>query len=311
MPEGDSIHRLAARLRPRLVGKKVSSFRAHEIADTIADSLVSHAITEVTARGKNLLVRFDDGRTLHIHLRMLGRVALERPRSTFWRPRTMPHQLRLEVPGAVVVGDRIPVLRLLVAGGEERAPDLAGLGPDLLGDTLDEAECVARLRALGRKAVGEAIMTQRAISGIGNIYKSETLFLEGVSPTTLVAALPDTTLLGLVRRGRALMLANVDRSDRVTRSSLPGSPRFWVYGRRGKPCFRCKTAIAMIRQGAPPGRSTYHCPRCQPCAVTNASSTRSAPSSPPSGSGRSERARCSVPSTSRWRSSRSAANACT
>lgn len=263
MPEGDSIHRLAARLRPRLVGRKVTKLRVHDIADKIADTVVSHAITEVAARGKNLLVRFDDGRALHIHLRMEGRVWFEKPRSTFWRPRTMTTQLRLEVPGAVVVGDRIPVLRLLADGAEARAPDLVTLGPDLLGETLDEEECLRRLRALGDKPVGEAIMIQSAMAGVGNVYKSEVLFLEQLAPTKPMTALSDEQILGVVRRARKLLLANVGRTNRVTRSTLRGTSPYYAYGRRGKPCFRCKTPIAMLYQGAPPGRSTYHCPSCQ------------------------------------------------
>jgi len=262
MPEGDSIHRLAGRLAPVLVGRRVKSFRANEIAEDVAVTLVGQRIEDVVARGKNLLVRFEDGRTLHIHLRMLGRVRFERPRSTYWRPRIVPSQLRLEVEGAAVTGDRIPVLRLLRAGAEKRSPDLAGLGPDLLAEVVDEAECVRRLRGLGKRSIGEALLVQRALAGIGNIYKSETLFLERLDPSTPVADVSDEMLLALVRRASGLLKKNVRRGARVIRTSL-GGPRFYVYGREGKPCFRCKTRIVMIRQGAAPGRSTYHCPRCQ------------------------------------------------
>jgi len=262
MPEGDSIHRLAAKLRPRLVGRQVRAFAAHDIADAVADTVVGHTVVAVEALGKNLLVRFDDERTLHIHLRMLGRVRFERPRSTYWRPRRVLHQLRLDVGGAVVVGDRIPVLRLLRAGAVRTAPDLAGLGPDLLADVVDEDECVRRLRALGRRPVGEALLVQRVLAGIGNIYKSETLFLEKIDPRRPVASLDDAQLHGLVHRAAKLLAANVGSGPRITRPALAG-PRFWVYGRRDKACFRCQTAIAMIRQGAPPGRSSYYCPSCQ------------------------------------------------
>ena len=262
MPEGDTIHRLAARLGPRLVGRRVRAFAAHDIEDAVADSVVGHTVVAVEARGKNLLVRFDDARVLHIHLRMLGRVGIERPRSTYWRPRHVTHQLRLDVEGAVVVGDRIPVLRLLRAGDERSAPDLASLGPDLLAQEVDEEECVKRLRALGRRSIGEALLVQRALAGIGNVYKSETLFLERIDPRTPVAKLDDSALLGLVRRAAALLGANLGRGPRATRPALAG-PRLWVYGRRDRACFRCGTAVAMIRQGAPPGRSSYYCPSCQ------------------------------------------------
>ncbi len=262
MPEGDSIHRLAARLGPRLVGRCVRVFEAHDIADAIADTVVGHTVVAVEARGKNLLVRFDDERTLHIHLRMLGRVRLERPRSAYWRPRRLTHQLRLDVDGAVMVGDRIPVLRLLRPGADRSAPDLAGLGPDLVTSDFDAEECVRRLRALGRLPIGEALLVQRVLAGIGNIYKSETLFLERVDPRTEVAKLDDTALHGLVRRASALLRANLGNGPRVTRPALAG-PRFWVYRRRGQACLRCRTAVEMILQGAPPGRSSYYCSSCQ------------------------------------------------
>jgi len=246
-----------------LVGRAVVAFRADPIADAVAATLVTRAITAVESRGKNLLVYFDDGRALHIHLRMLGRLGIERPRSAIYRPRVTPHQLRLEVPGAVVVGDRIPVLRLLRAERLRRAPDLAGLGPDLLAPEIDLGECLRRLRALGAaRPVGEALMIQRAVAGIGNVYKSETLFLEGIDPRALLRDLDDAVILSLLRRARALLQANVGRGPRVTRRALRG-PRLWVYGRRGLACLRCGSAVAMTRQGAPPGRSTYHCPGCQ------------------------------------------------
>lgn len=262
MPEGDSIHRLAAKLRPKLLNQQVSAFEAHDIPDAIAQTVVGHQIVSVEARGKNLLVQFDDERTLHIHLRMLGRVRIERPRSTYWKPRTASHQLRLVVGGSVVVGDRIPVLRLLRPGAVKSAPDLAGLGPDLLAKEVDVAEAVRRLRALGRRPLGEAVMIQRALAGIGNIYKSETLFLEGRHPLRPVSELDEAALTSLVTRASKLLAANLGSGPRVTRPALTGA-RFWVYGRREKPCFRCGTPISMIRQGAPPGRSTYYCESCQ------------------------------------------------
>ncbi|HSO35116.1 MAG TPA: hypothetical protein VLT33_21460, partial [Labilithrix sp.] len=123
-------------------------------------------------------------------------------------------------------------------------------------------ECVRRLRALGKRPIGEALLVQRALAGIGNIYKSETLFLEKVHPRAPVSALDDAELHGLVRRAAALLAANLGSGPRITRPALAG-PRFWVYGRRDKACFRCTAAIAMIRQGAPPGRSSYYCPSCQ------------------------------------------------
>lgn len=270
MPEGDSIHNLAARLSRRLLGKEVRAFEAHTVEDELAKSVVGRKIVAIDARGKNLLIRFDDGRALHIHLRMLGRVRFERPRSTFYKPRVTRPQVRLAVDGAAIVGARIPVLRLLKAGAEVRAPDLIRLGPDLLDPKYDEDEAVRRLLSLGRMPIGEAVLVQRAVAGIGNIYKSETLFLEKTNPTVPTVKVGEARLLEIVRRASALMRANlsVRPGPRVIRPSMGSRQhgdggRFYVYGRKGKPCFACGTAIERIRQGAEAGRSTYYCPSCQ------------------------------------------------
>lgn len=272
MPEGDSIHRLARRLSV-LVGTEVTAFESHVVADGEAKTLIGHTIAAVESRGKNLLVRFDDGRSLHVHLRMLGRVRMEPARLAASRAayraragwvRRTPHQLRLEAGGFVVTGSRIPVLRLLrSADAERRAPDLARLGPDLLAPDFDEDEAVRRLRGMGRREIGDALLVQRAVAGVGNVYKSEALFLERVPPRARVRDLDDATLRRLLRRTRTLMSRNAGSDGpRTTRSALAGS-KLWIYGHGGEPCLRCGTTVASFRQGAPPGRWTYHCPRCQ------------------------------------------------
>jgi endonuclease-8 len=224
--------------------------------------VLGRKIVSIDARGKNLLVRFDDGRALHVHLRMAGRVRFERPRSPFYRPRTSRPQLRLAVHGATIVGARIPVLRLLPPGAEDRAPDLTRLGPDLLDPDHDEDEAVRRLLGLGRMPIGEAVLVQRAACGIGNIFKSETLFLEKIHPALPVSRVGEDRVRKVVRRASALMRANLGGAPRATRSSLRGE-RFWVYDREGQACFTCNMTIRRIRQGAEAGRSTYYCPSCQ------------------------------------------------
>jgi endonuclease-8 len=266
MPEGDTIHRLAARLRPVLEGREVVSLRAQRIPDAAADEIVGRRIIGVVARGKNFLVRFERDRVLHVHLRMNGRIFVERPRSAFWKPRsgTETPSLRLVVPGAVVVGRDLPVCRLLTAGQEARA--LAELGPDLLAEDFDEDRAVARLRAGGAsREIGVALLDQSALAGIGNVYKSEVLFLEGIHPTTRVADLDEATLRAAVRRARGLLAQNAQKSGggpRTTRRSLAGS-KAWVYGRAGRPCLRCGGTVESVRQGGGAGRSTYFCPTCQ------------------------------------------------
>ena len=269
MPEGDSLHRLAARLAPVLEGREVVDFSARRFTNDAARSLVRRRVTSVAAKGKNLLIRFDDARVLHIHLGMEGRVLVERPRSTFWamdRERWEP-DMRLAVRGATIVGRRLPMLRLLTESQEKRAPDLAELGPDLVREGWDENEAVRRLRALTDRAIADALLVQRAAAGIGNVYKSEGCFLEGVDPRTMLSELHDDELRRLLRRASALLRSNLGSGPRVTRPSLRG-PRLWVYGRGGRPCLRCKTPIVRLMQGPAPfsasARSTYFCPTCQP-----------------------------------------------
>jgi endonuclease-8 len=260
MPEGDSIHRLAREIGRAFVGREITAFEGHVFSDETARSLVGRSVIAVDAQGKNLLVRFDDGRLLHVHLRMLGRLRFERPRSAFYAPRRGRPQVRLAVKGAAIVGSRIPVLRLL---SEERAKrDLAGLGPDLLRDDWDDVEAMRRLHAEGARAIAEALLLQRVAAGIGNIYKSETLFLEGVDPRAKVSSLSDERLRALLFRASSLLRKNVGPGPRTTRASIAG-PKVWVYGRDREPCFRCGTTIVRVRQGFAPGRSTYFCPSCQ------------------------------------------------
>ncbi len=143
MPEGDSIHKLANALTRAIVGKTVRAFSAHTVMDHVARTVIGARVESATARGKNLLVAFDDGRTLHIHLRMLGRVRIVAPKPA---PRRMP-QLWIEFDDVAVMGWKIPVLRLLRKGAAERVPEIASLGPDLLAEDFDERDALARFRA--------------------------------------------------------------------------------------------------------------------------------------------------------------------
>jgi endonuclease-8 len=267
MPEGDSLYRLAAKLAPVLEMREVLSFTARRMTAETARSLVGHRIETVTSRGKNLLIRFDDGRLLHVHLAMEGRMFVERPRSSFWRPERYEPDLRLVVPNASVMGKDLAILRLLSASQAQRVPELAGLGPDLVRVGWDETEALRRLRALPQsREIADALLIQRAIAGIGNVYKSEVLFLSNVHPRTPLSCIDDATLLGLLHRASELLRRNLGNSPRTTRPTLGGA-RLWVYGRQGRPCLRCETAVARFMQGAAPGRSTYFCPSCQPATA--------------------------------------------
>ena len=260
MPEGDTIFRAAAVLDKTLAGKTVTGWRS-PLPGFVDAKLEGHSITSVEAMGKNLLIHFDDTRAIRTHLRMTGSWHLYRAGERWQRPE---RQARLvnEAGELVAVCFNAPVVELLRAGGAERHPELRALGPDLLKADFDPEEARRRLRARGDQTIGEALMVQAALAGIGNVYKSEVLFLMKTSPFARVDALPDATLDALVARAGELMARNLDGKPRTTRVALTGG-RTWVYGRSGSPCYRCRTLVKMRRQGLA-GRSTYYCPTCQP-----------------------------------------------
>jgi endonuclease-8 len=235
----------------------VKSFRARRIPDAAADEILGRQVVAVDARGKNLLVRFDGDRVLHVHLRMQGRVFVVDPRRAGAASRA---ELHLGVAGATVIGRHLPVCRLLGARQVDRA--LADLGPDLVDEGFDEDKALARLRGLGAREIGDALLVQSAAAGIGNVYKSEVLFLEQLDPRAHVSSLDDTSLRAVLRRASILLRRNLGAGPRTTRPTL-GGLRLWVYGRAGRPCLRCGATVRSFRQGAPPGRSTYACPACQ------------------------------------------------
>ena len=168
-----------------------------------------------------------------------------------------------------MVGFAIPALVSLVCDQVTKQWARGALGPDLLGPDFDAAEAVRRLRdpARAATAIGEALIDQRALAGIGNVYKNEILWIERVSPFAAVSDLSDATLARLVATGRLLLLANVmpgRGAERVTTSGDRGAPGpLYVYGRTGRPCRRCRSPIASTRQGRDIPRTTYWCPACQ------------------------------------------------
>jgi endonuclease-8 len=273
VPEGDTLHRTAAGLRPYLVGRTVTAARTGGPgAVPQIDRVVGREITAVEALGKNLLIRFDGALELRTHLRMNGSWHRYRPGERWRRPAARA-RLVLEVPGAVAVCFDAPVVELFEQRAEELHPALGALGPDVLAPEFDRPEALRRLRDPARRetAIGEALLDQRALAGIGNVYKSEVLFIERVSPFTPVGALADATLGRLVDRARALMLANVAPARGPERITTTGDRAadgpLYVYGRAGRPCRRCGTAIGSRAQGADLPRTTYWCPRCQPGAA--------------------------------------------
>jgi endonuclease-8 len=160
------------------------------------------------------------------------------------------------------------VVELLTARQLARHESLRRLGPDVLGEAFDPSEAVRRIAAQGDRPIGAALLLQSALAGIGNIYKSEALFLCGLDPFAPVTAFSEKDLARVVEKARELMSANLDGTPRKTRRTLDGAS-YWVYARSGKACFRCGTRIRMRRQGDA-GRSTYWCPGCQPALAPQA-----------------------------------------
>ena len=270
MPEGDTLFRTAAGLRPYLVGKVVTAARANGPGPVPqVYRLVGHEITAVESMGKNLLIRFDGGLEIRTHLRMTGSWHRYRPGERWRRP---PARARLviEVPDAVAVCFDAPVVELLEQRAEVAHPALARLGPDLLSPEFDPDEAFRRLRDPSRAAlpVAQALLDQRALAGIGNVYKSEILWIERVSPFTATADVDDDTLARLIATGRRLLLANVATThgpERTTTAGDGGAPGpLYVYGRTGRPCRRCGAPIRRASQGQDLPRLTYWCPACQP-----------------------------------------------
>jgi endonuclease-8 len=259
MPEGDTVWLAAKRMNTALAGATLTKgeLRVPQLA-TI--DLTGATVTEVVPRGKHMLTRLADGRTLRTHYRMDGSWHIYR-KGTPWKGGPA-HSIRaiLSTPEWDCVGYRLHDMTIVPTSAEG---DLVGhLGPDVLGPDWDLEEALRRLRSHPDEDIGVAILDQRNLAGIGNLYKVETLFLTRTHPWTRVADVAD--LPGLVTRARTLMLANRDHPEQTTTGSMRRGEDHWVFGRRGRPCRRCGTAILLGDQGPDTQeRVTYWCPTCQ------------------------------------------------
>ena len=261
MPEGDALYRFAERIRPALEGQVIRGARSHGPGPVPqVQRIVGATCTSVRAQGKNMLISFDNGLALRGHLRMYGTWHVYQPGKEWDRSESQV-RLVLETDVAVVVNFSAPVIELI----EERAlalhAPLAQLGPNLLDDAFDAAEALTRLRApsLALATIGDALMDQRVMAGIGNIWKHETLFHCGINPWRQVGDLDDDTLGALIEKARALLCASVGKPNTM---NLARRPTMFVYGRAGQPCRRCHTRIRSGPQGIDI-RHTAWCPSCQ------------------------------------------------
>jgi len=267
VPEGDTIHKIADRLAPRLVGKVIERVTTQGLVRALA----GRTVASVAAHGKHLVIELDDGTYLRTHLGMYGRFrGYPRAEGDAALARMSPGRASL----AVVTADGVYVWigARTVEVSPRRAPmhghAIASLGPDVLGDAFDPRAAAARAARHPARAIADALLDQRIAAGIGNVYKSEVLFLRGVDPRAPVSALDEAQLDAIYATARELMLANLQTTARTTRGDLAGAAppsddeRFFVYGRSGRPCRRCGSTIEAYQLGDPP-RWTWSCPRCQ------------------------------------------------
>ncbi len=253
MPEGDTLARTAAGLRPYLVGRTITAATAPAPGPR-ADRLVGSTVTAVESQGKNLLIRFDNGLEVRTHLRMTGSWHRYRPGEAWRRPRSRA-RLVLEVPGAVAVCFDAPTVELFEQRTEALHPCLSQLGPDLLADPFDADEAIRRLRLPERASmpIAVALLDQRALAGIGNEVKNETLWVARVSPWTPLSEVDDETLRRLIDIAREQLRIGAATGRR---------PRH-IYDTAGRPCPRCGTTIRVVEQRSDLPRLTYWCPACQ------------------------------------------------
>lgn len=261
MPEGDTVWRTARHLDQALSGHVLLGCDVRVPAYATTD-LTGRRVLETVARGKHLLTRVGDDAslTVHTHLRMEGAWHLYRPGTRWQRP---AHQARivLRTEPWVAVAFSLGVVEIVATADE--AAVVGHLGPDLLGDDWDLDRAVERFDADPTRAIADALLDQRLVAGIGNIYKNELCFLRGIHPWRPVGDVAD--LAGMLLRAKQLLEANKFRVEQTTTGDLRPGALHYVYRRAGMPCRRCATLIEVDQQGpSPRERATYWCPRCQP-----------------------------------------------
>jgi endonuclease-8 len=266
VPEGDTIYRTARTLRAALDGAEVTAFASSvpQVRGSAPHRLVGQTVTSVEPRGKHLLIWFaPSGLALHTHMRMSGSWHVYRTGER-WRKAAHGARVVLEVPAWTAVCFAAPVVELLGHREVERHPSLAALGPDALGATPDLATARRRLDARGDWSIAEALLDQRVLAGVGNVYKCEVLFLHGVDPWTRVGDVPADTRDALLETAVDLLVRNVapGAPPRRTTTDARHGTRLHVYGRARRPCPRCRTPVRVARQGEQ-ARVTYWCPGCQ------------------------------------------------
>ena len=271
MPEGDTIFRAARTLHRALAGQPITNFETHLAQLAVVDRrapIAGRIVESASSHGKHLLMALSGDLVLRTHMRMHGSWHIYRPGER-WRAPAREARIVITTAAWVAIAFGVSDAEFLTAAEIERHTRLAALGPDLLTADIDLGEARRRIRGTPSRHIAEAILRQQSVAGLGNVYKSEVLFLCGIHPYTAVTAVTEAGLDCLLERGRTLIRLNVQeesivgggRFGRVTTGRLNPREKLWVYGRAGEPCFRCGTAIRSATETE--GRRTYWCPACQ------------------------------------------------
>jgi endonuclease-8 len=276
VPEGDTVFRTARALGRALVAKPVTGFRTtYPLLARFDDDtpLTGQLVRSVESRGKWLLIHFSGGGTMATHMLMSGSWHIYRPGERWQRPRTNMRIL-IENSEYVAVAFNVPVAKMLQSDEIERMLPIPHAAIDLLSQDFDMAEVARRIMACGAEEIGDVLLRQQVIAGVGNLFKSEVCYVTATNPFSTVAALDAEKIQALITTSRRLLKANVledsdevfvtdvGRRRRTTHESDPGAS-LWVYGRQGEPCRRCGEPIRRRLQG-PDARVTFWCPQCQP-----------------------------------------------
>ncbi len=274
MPEGDTIFRAARTLQRALAGLVITAFESQLSQLVVVDRrapIAGRSVEGVTARGKHLLIALSGDLVLRSHMRMHGSWHLYRPGER-WRAPRRNARIVITTDAWVAIAFAVQDAEFLTQRELERHVRVAALGPDLLAPDVDLAAARQRIREAPARHIAEALLRQQSVAGLGNVYKSELLFVCGVHPFVAVDAVSDVQLDHLLERARMLIRLNVQddtlaagtAGGRMTTGRLNRDEKLWVYGRAGKPCLKCGAAINSASETE--GRRTYWCPACQPAS---------------------------------------------
>jgi len=276
MPEGDTIYRTARALNRALTGKPITRFESSYAQLTAAADqapFTGQTITHIEARGKWLLIHFSGGSILATHMLMSGSWHIYKPGDP-WQDKAANARILIATAEYLAVGFRIPIARIYTGQTLARERKIPRSEQDVLSPSFDTKAAVRRLMSPPSDELGNALLRQDVLAGVGNVFKSEICFLLGLNPFRKVASISQSQAKEIVATAQRLLAANVleDSSDlivtysgkhrRTTNNADPGAS-LWVYGRKNEPCRRCGTPIERALQ-APNARSTYWCPTCQP-----------------------------------------------